>query len=318
MASAALLLWATSESRGETVVAGIRGSGGSRALAAAASSGTAVVSSTCAVTPVPRVVSHRGVDEDVAGPGVPVTAASVSNLLNSGITSFDVDLFWAADSGADLFVGHPPSLRKRWRLDADVCDTPIAVLRQRAQSDGGLLRLADLLRILAGHRRSLGLASLELKFPERQTEWRRRLYGLYAQISAARLAPQVAVCAFDAAQARAHRSAQAAARLQVRVLAVIRDNDAPRGADGAPHANLSALGAADAPYDAWAASVKLLEPTLRQAAAGRLLSVWCVDSEADLRRAWTMRADDVISNRAGWARAQLARWRAEEERACQG
>ena len=272
-------------------------------------------SSTCAPARLPRVVSHRGVDEDVAG-AVPTTAKSVTALLTAGITSFDVDVFWAADSGRELFLGHPPSLRKRWRLDAEVHQTPLAKLRQQALPDGGLLRLSDFLRILAGHRRKLGQVSLELKFASEQAEWRRRLPALYAQVAAARLSSQVAAVALDAAQAAAHRAAQAAAGLRVPVLAVLRDNDAPLGADGLPHANLSLVGSSDAPYDGWSASVRLLEPALRRAAATRSLAVWTVDAEADLRRSWGAQVDDVVTNRAGWARAQLARWRDEQEAMC--
>ena len=204
---------------------------------------------TCAPTRLPRVVSHRGVDEDVSGP-VPTTHKSVSALLDAGITSFDVDVFWAADDGGnELFVGHPPSLRKRWHLDAEVHQTPLAKLRQQAQPDGGLLRLSDFLRVLVGHRRKLGQVSLELKFPSEQIEWRRRLPVLYAQVAAARLSSQVAGVAFDAAQAAAHRAAQTAAGLRSPVLLVLRDNEVPIGADGLPHANMSLVTTSDAPYD---------------------------------------------------------------------
>ena len=269
----------------------------------------------------PRIVSHRGVDEDQAGGVAPSTAARLQALLGVGITSFDVDLFWVADDdgGDELFVGHPPSLRTLWGLAADVHAIPLATLRQRSLPDG-LLRLADMLRIFADHRNKFGQVSLELKFPT-HPEWHRRLAPLYAQLAAARLATHAAVVVNDAAQAAAHRAAQTAAALRVPIFVVVRDNDAPIGPDGQPHANLSAL--ADEPlYDGWSASWKVLDTALRRAslapARGRThrLAVWVCDHEPELRRVWDLGAEDVVSNRPLWARSLLERWQKEEEARC--
>ena len=281
---------------------------------------------TQAVTPCgrkpPRVVSHRGVDEDTAGGTAPSTAKRLHALLALGITSFDVDLFWAADDGGkELYIGHPPSLRKLWRLAADVHVTPLAQLKQASHPDG-LLRLADMLRILAGYRNTLGQVSLELKFPG-HPGWARHLPPLYEQIGAARLASRLAVVANDAAQAAAHRAAQAAAGLRVPILVVVRDNDAPIGPDGRPHANMSAL-SSEPLFDGWSASWKVLDAELRRASMGggaaigaaKPLAVWVCDQEPELRRVWTVGAEDVVTNRPLWARALLERWQKEEEARC--
>jgi hypothetical protein len=262
---------------------------------------------------VPRVVSHRAVDEDRAGPA-PSTAARMAALLEAGVTSFDLDVFWADDGGGrDLYIGHPPSLRRLWRLDADPPSVRPAALLAAAQPDG-LLRLADALRLLAGHRRGLGQISLELKFPT-HPEWRRRLRTLYEHVRDARLEAHTAAVAMDAAQAAAHREAASTAGLVVPVLGVLRDVDAPLGADGARHANLTVL--AHAPFDGWSASVHLLDAPLRTAATARLgLAVWTVDGEPELRRAWTYGANDVVTNRPLWARQLLERWREESEASC--
>ena len=257
------------------------------------------------------MVSHRGVDEDVAG-AAPSTKRSITALLDAGISSFDVDLFWTFDD-KNLFVGHPPSLRKLWRLKGEVHETTLAVLRQRAEPDG-VLSLSDMLRILAGRRRALGQVSLELKFPAHH-EWRKRLSTLYQEINAARLAAKVAVIVLDAEQAAAHRAAQAIAGLRVPVLVVLRDSDAAVGPDGAPHANLTALLASQDLYDGWSASWKILDGKLRHAAT-KPLAVWTVDSDEALQRSWTVQADDVVTNRPQWARQLLKRWEAEEQLRC--
>lgn len=269
---------------------------------------------------LPRVVSHRAVDEDQAGGAAPSSAKWLRALLDAGITSFDVDLFWAADDGgAELFVGHPPSLRNMWSLAAEVNLTPLSELKQHAHPDG-LLRLVDMLRILAGHRNALGQLSLELKFPS-DPEWHRRLSFLYDQINAARLATHVAVVALDATQAAAHRAAQVRAGLRVPILVVVRDNDAPVGRDGLPHANLS-LFAHEPLYDGWSASWKVLDAELRSASTAipgrksKPLAVWVCDQEPELRRVWSIGAEDVVSNRALWARKLLEHWHREEETRC--
>ena len=102
-----------------------------------------------------RVVSHRGVDVDVIGPR-PTTSSAIEMLLAQGISSFDLDLFWTLNgNNGDIYVGHPPSLRNIWRLTSDVHLIPFSELDQASQPDG-LLRLADLLFVLADHRRALG------------------------------------------------------------------------------------------------------------------------------------------------------------------
>lgn len=260
----------------------------------------------------PRVVSHRGVDEDASG-AVPTTIHTVTALLESGVTSFDLDLFWAASAEGELYIGHPPSLRKLWQLNEDVHALPLTTLSQKAQPHG-LLRLRDLLRTLAGRRRSLGLVSFELKFPD-HPDWRQHLRLLYAQVAAARISTQVAGVVLDAAQAVAHREAQHAAGVRVPLLLVLRDSDAPVGLDGEPHANMSVLAAASG-FEGWSASWKILDSTLRRAAPKGALASWTVDTEPALRRAWSLEVDDVVTNRAAWARSQLSRWVAEEEAQC--
>ena len=261
----------------------------------------------------PRVVSHRGVDEDSAGGTAPSTAQRLRALLDAGITSFDVDLFWAADDGmrGELFVGHPPSLRKLWALPSEVHLTSAAELRQHAHPEG-LLTLTEMMRILTGHQQTLGQVSLELKFPS-HPEWQRHLATLYR--AARGLASHVAVVANDAQQAAAHRAAQRAEGLHVPILVVVRDNDAPVGADGKAHANLSAF-AGEALFEGWSASWKVLDPALRHASTSlaKPLAVWVCDREPELRHVWTVGAEDVVTNRPLWAREQLRHW-AEEERA---
>ena len=270
----------------------------------------------------PRVVSHRGVDQDDhAGAAFPSTLGSIQRLLDEGIGSFDLDLFWPADDhGKDLFVGHPPSLRQRWRLEDELHATTLAHLERVAKPDGGLLRLADLLQLLARRRGAVGLVSFELKYPA-HAEWQARLRLLYSQVAASGLpAVNVAGVALDVPQARAHRDAQAASLPAhgrsglVVVLRVLKDLDAPLGADGERHADLNAVARDDGHFDGWSASVRLLDAPLRTAAstAAKPLAVWTVDDEPSLRRAFSHGPDDVVTNRARWARRTLERWRKEE------
>ena len=159
---------------------------------------------------LPRVVSHRGVDEDERGGPAPSTLAQLGALLDDGFSSFDLDLFWASDGGGSgLFVGHPPSLKKMWSLADEVHATPLEALRARARPDG-LLPLTDLLALLSRRRASVGLVSLELKFPT-HPEWRRRLKILYEQVAAAGVATLIGGVLGSRAEALAHREAQAAA-----------------------------------------------------------------------------------------------------------
>ena len=259
---------------------------------------------------LPRVVSHRGVDEDERGGPAPSTLAQLGALLDDGFSSFDLDLFWASDGGGSgLFVGHPPSLKKMWSLADEVHATPLEALRARARPDG-LLPLTDLLALLSRRRASVGLVSLELKFPT-HPEWRRRLKILYEQVAAAGVATLIGGGLGSRAEALAHREAQAAAGARAPLLLVLRDIDAPVGADGAPHANASAIVQAASLFDGGiSASVKLLEPSLRGAASP--LAIWTVDDEPSLRRCFRVGPDDVVSNRPRWARRTLARWRQAE------
>ena len=263
------------------------------------------VTSTCRLT-LPRVVSHRGVDEDEHGPA-PSTLPKIGALIDDGIGSFDLDLFWADDGGGTtLFIGHPPSLRKMWKLADEVHATPLDTLRTRAQPDG-LLRFTDLLALLARRRADVGTVSLELKFPT-HPEWMRRLRMMYAQAAAHGVAQLIAGIVSSRAEAVAHRAAQAAAGVRVPLLCILRDIDAPVGADGEPHPNASMMRASADAFDGWAPSWKLLEPSLLTAAQSAPLSVWSVDTEAQLRRVFTHGPKDVISNRPRWARKTLAAW----------
>ena len=268
-------------------------------------------SSTCRLS-LSRVVSHRGVDEDEHGP-VPSTLSQIERLLDDGFGSFDLDVFWAADTSVtSLFIGHPPSLRKQWHLDDEVHATPLETLQAKSQSQGGMLRLSDLLGMLARRKADVGQVSLELKFPSHPA-WRHKLGLLYAQLAAHKLLDgRIAGIVLTHDEAAAHRQAQQAVGLRVPLLCVLRDNDAPVGADGQPHANVSALRRADGTYDGWAPSVKLLEPSLKAATGQRPLLVWTVDSEAHLRLAYLHNPHDIVSNRPRWARRTLQQWQREE------
>ena len=84
--------------------------------------------------------------------------------------------------------------------------------------------------------------------------------------------------------------------------------------DGERHADLNAVARDDGHFDGWSASVRLLDAPLRTAAstAAKPLAVWTVDDEPSLRRAFSHGPDDVVTNRARWARRTLERWRKEE------
>ena len=56
----------------------------------------------------PRVVSHRGVDEDERGP-VPSTLLRIIAILDDGFDPVDLDLFWhPAVAGTSLLATHRP------------------------------------------------------------------------------------------------------------------------------------------------------------------------------------------------------------------
>ena len=65
------------------------------------------------------------------------------------------------------------------------------------------------------------------------------------------------------------------------MLRVLKDLDAPLGADGERHADLNAVARDDGHFDGWSASVRLLDAPLRTAAstAAKPLAVWTVDDE---------------------------------------
>ena len=298
--------------------------------------------------PPPRVVSHRGVDEDQLGGPAPTTTKQLRALLDEGFGSFDLDLFWAADDPAsNLFVGHPPSLRSLWGLEHDVVATPMRTLAEHARAAASrfsagasasaeasrsvasarvsgpqMVTLSELAAVLASRRSGeVGTVSLELKFPL-HAEWARHLEALYAQLRRAGAGlnpdrPIFAAVVGDAKQADAHRASQAANGISLPIMLVVPDATAPRGADGQPHANLSALAAGAASVDSWSVSVRLLEPSLRELATrlARPLAVWTVDTEPDLRRAYVYGADDVVTNRPRWAKRILSQWRDECARA---
>ena len=75
--------------------------------------------------------------------------------------------------------------------------------------------------------------------------------------------------------------------------------------------------AAASGFEGWSASWKIVDSTLRRAAPKGALAAWTVDTEPALRRAWSSEVDDVVTNRAAWARSQISRWVAEEEAQCQ-
>ena len=77
----------------------------------------------------PRLISHRGFDSDTE---THPSATSVAALIDGGVASFDVDLFWMATNspgGSPLFVGHPPTTRALWQLPTELVDTPLEQLR---------------------------------------------------------------------------------------------------------------------------------------------------------------------------------------------
>ena len=277
--------------------------------------------------PTPRVVSHRGVDEDAHGGPAPSTARSIKSLLDEGFGSFDVDLFWAAEDigGRNLFIGHPPSLRKLWALPDEVHALPIKILHAKAKAAAPtidkatpMLTLAELCHILANRRADeLGTVSLELKFPQ-HAEWRRNVDVLYTTLAAAGAGRSqralFVIVVTDAAQATEHRLAQARHGLAMPLYLVVGDLGARIGADGEPHANLTMLAAEPAArIDGWSCSVKLFDAELRAAAtrAHKPLAAWTIDTEAALRRAYASGADDVVTNKPRWARRVIAQWRAE-------
>lgn len=105
----------------------------------------------------PRIYSHRGFDASEALYEV-TSQRSLRDLLDAGLRSFDLDLFWTLDDPeGTMFVGHPPSLRRLWQLPADLVRTPLAELR--ARKEVRLLSLQELLRLLTRRQRALDQVS---------------------------------------------------------------------------------------------------------------------------------------------------------------
>jgi len=255
----------------------------------------------------PRLISHRGFDQDeLKAP----SAESVSALLYSGVTSFDVDLFWLSSSTAarPLFVGHPPSVRALWNLTAELPETPLEQVR--ASKHGKMLfSLEELLSVLRGRRKAAQQTTLELKYTDRP-EWPNMLARMYADFAKSGIAEQLGVVVEGRTGAATHRAAQLAAGTRVHLFGLYRDLGAERDGAGLPHANARALAADSSLYDGWSASIKLLHDDLIAAAEThrKPLSVWVADSEVDLLHAWKLKVESVITNRPSWASQLMARW----------
>ena len=139
---------------------------------------------------MPRIFSHRGFDASEALYEV-TSQRSLRDLLDGGLRSFDLDLFWTAHDpegtphptpnprhgwpplpphapgprcrptrlaptlspAGTMFVGHPPTLQRLWHLPADLVRTPLEELRSRHEVK--LLSLQELLRLLKRRQRAL-------------------------------------------------------------------------------------------------------------------------------------------------------------------
>lgn len=259
---------------------------------------------------MPLVYSHRGFDAAEALYDV-TTRRSLADLLDEGLRAFDLDLFWTLDDPeGNMFVGHPPSLRQLWQLEADLVRTPLRELQER--KDVKLLPLPDLLRLLSRRQRALTQVSLELKNPE-HPQWPRQLALLYEQIAASGIAHKLALVVDDASQAARHRAEQRSHNVRVELLQLHRDLGAPKGPDGAPHFNRTLAREARAIFDGWSVSVKLLEPSLVAASReeARPVSVWVVDDEEALERSYRLGVHGLVTNRPKWAFSQVRAWHAE-------
>jgi len=256
---------------------------------------------------MPRIFSHRGFDASEALYEV-TSQRSLRDLLDGGLRSFDLDLFWTDhDPEGTMFVGHPPSLRRLWNLPADLVRTPLDELRSRPEVK--LLSLEELLRLLKRRTRALEQVSLELKNPE-HPKWPLQLSRLYALLATTGIAHKFALVAEDSRQAREHLVAQRQHGVHVTLLQLHRDMNAPRDADGLPHFNRSAAAEARSLFGGWSVSVKLLEPSLMAAAAEaqQEVYVWVVDEEAALELAWKHSVHGLVTNRPKWAQSQVQSW----------
>ena len=209
---------------------------------------------------VPRLISHRGYDADQSPS---LTLSTIQDLIDSGIGSFDVDLWWSSDR-PDLFVGHPPSLRALWKLASDLPDTPFAVVSAASVADvaprergrqSQLVSLEELLGVLRAKQSAIGQVSLELKFTARP-EWGDALRRLYRALAASGVPPhKLALVVESSGQAAVHRAAQREAGTRVALLGLTKDQGAAKGADGEPHADMAVLAAGASLFDGWSVSV---------------------------------------------------------------
>lgn len=270
--------------------------------------------------PMPRVISHRGFD---AGAGeTSASAETVHRLLQSGVRSFDLDLFWTADEPVEFYVGHPGSLTAKLGLKGVMSSHKSATLLDRllASSNSGVahlpLSLSHLVRLVQREREAVGTISLELKEPG-HVNWSSQLRRVLIILRRANVLDKFAFIADSPAQAAVHRRAQQAAGVNVALHLVLRDLHAPRDARGLPYANLTGtaglLAARGVRCNGWSVSAKLLIPSLgaEGAGMGMPVDVWVVDGEAVLRRAIAAGVAGVVSNRPLWLQAQLGRIKAE-------
>lgn len=256
----------------------------------------------------PRLISHRGFDAD-ANTGA--TAKTVASLIDQGISSFDVDLFWLSSTSpgaSPLFVGHPDSLRRLWQLPLALPDTSFDELR-KSEHASHLFPFEELLLVLRAHRGLTGQTTLELKYVD-HPEWFSELKLMYTTIAASGIAHLLGVVVENHIGVAAHRAAQEAASTKVSLIGLHRDIGAVRDLEGLPRVNLSALVADASLYNSWTASIKLLRPGLVETTStlGKPLSVWVADTEPELRRAWTMKVEGVITNRPIWAQRLIRQW----------
>ena len=187
----------------------------------------------------PRLISHRGFDADVASAPA---ADSVASLLDSGVSSFDVDLFWlssTAPGSSPLFIGHPPSTRSLWQLPQELPDTPLEHVRT-SEHGHQLFPLEDFLSVLRSRSAHAKQTTLELKFPDRP-EWPTHLKRMYNEIAASGIANQLGAVVESKAGAAAHRAAQSAAGTRVELFFLQRDLGAEKDGKGEPHLNTTTL-----------------------------------------------------------------------------
>ncbi|KAL1511445.1 hypothetical protein AB1Y20_006244 [Prymnesium parvum] len=266
---------------------------------------------------LPRLISHRAFDADTADRP---SAATIRELIGRGVASFDVDVFWMASAAADgssLFVGHPPTTRALLQLEGQLTDTRVETLRATARGDW-LLPLEEFLAVLRSRSALVGRTSVELKFAERP-EWREQLRRLYLALASSGISDRFAVVVDGPVQAYEHREMQAALGVRLPMMVVVKDMGAERSEeDGLLHANITQLNLelelnARGSVSTIAPSVKVLHRDILDTALSHKLplTVWVVDTEPELRHAWQMQVEGLITNRPAWAMALLNRWLAE-------